>query len=181
MVNFVTGIPATPTANFSSNGTLTETVTKGTLGLANLYIPLDFKNPYVSSWNAVVQQAFAHDMSLQIAYVANHGTRISVAQNINLPKNYGQSAAYDPLNLAFGKTAAVTQYFVGESSNYQSLQVELRRRYINGFAFTSTYTWSKAEGYQTGAQDGALLFYAGPQHRNYSALDFDRTNNLRRP
>lgn len=178
VVNFVTGIPATPTANFGSNGTLTESAANGTLGLANLYIPLDFKNPYVSSWNVVAQQAFSHNMSLQAAYVANHGTRISLAQNINLPSVYGQSAAYDPQNVAFGKTAAVTQYFVGKSTNYQSLQLQLVRRFMNSLAFTTNYTWSKAQGYVTGGQDGALLFYAGPQSRNYSVLDFDRTQNF---
>ena len=178
LVNFNTGIPATPTVAFPSNGTLTETAANGLLGLANLYIPLDFKNPYVSSWNAVMQQALPKDMSLQIAYVANHGTRISQAQNINLPSVYGQGPAYDPLNIAFGKTAAVTKYFYGSSTNYQSLQVQLTRRFTHGLALTTAYTWGKAEGYVTSGQDGALLFYAGPVHRNYSVLDYDRTNNL---
>ena len=57
LVNFTTGIPATPTVAFGSNGTLTESAANGTIGLANLYVPLNFKNAYVSSWNAVVQQA----------------------------------------------------------------------------------------------------------------------------
>jgi hypothetical protein len=177
VVNFVTGIPATPTAPFTSNGTLTESAANGTIGLANLYIPLNFKNAYVSSWNAVVQQALPFDSSLQIAYVANHGTRIDVAQNINLPSVYGQSSAYEPFYVAFGKTAAVTQYFVGTSTNYESLQVQFTRRFSKGIGFTSSFTWGKAEGYVTGGQDGALLFFAGPQHRNYSVLDFDRTRN----
>jgi hypothetical protein len=178
VVNFATGIPATPTAPFGTNGTLTESAANGTIGLANLYIPLNFKNAYVSSWNAVVQQMMPFDTSLQIAYVANHGTRIDVAQNINLPNIYGQSASYDPFKLAFGKTAAVTQYFVGTSTNYESLQVQLAHRFNKGVAFTSAYTWGKAQGYVTGGQDGGLLFFAGPQHRNYSLLDFDRTNNF---
>jgi hypothetical protein len=178
VVNFATGIPATPTAPFGTDGTLTESAANGTIGLANLYIPLNFKNAYVSSWNAVVQQMMPFDTSLQIAYVANHGTRIDVAQNINLPNVYGQSASYDPFKLAFGKTAAVTQYFVGTSTNYQSLQVQLAHRFNKGVAFTSAYTWGKAQGYVTGGQDGGLLFFAGPQHRNYSLLDFDRTNNF---
>ncbi len=177
-VNFVSGIPATPTVAFGSNGTLAESAANGTIGLANLYIPLNFKNAYVSSWNVAVQQALPKDMSLQVAYVANHGTRIDVAQNINQPRIYGQSAAYDPLKLAFGKTAAVTQFFLGYSTNYQSLQVQLSRRFSNGIAFSSVYTWSKAQNYQTGAQDGNLLFWAGPVHRNYSVADFDRTNNF---
>ncbi len=183
-VNYATGVPATPTVAFSSNGTLVETAANGTLGLANLYIPLNFKNAYVSSWNAVVQQSLPFDSSLQIAYVANHGTRIDVAQNINLPSIYGQGATYDPFNYAadgvtktFLKTAAVTQYFLGYSTNYESLQVQFTRRFTKGFAFTSAFTWGKAENYQTGAQDGALMFYAGPVHRNYAVADFDRTRN----
>ena len=184
VVNFVTGIPATPTAPFSSNGIITESAANGTIGLNNLYIPLNFKNAYVTSWNAVVQQIIPFDSSLQIAYVANHGTRIDIAQNINLPSIYGQGPAYDPFNhLADGvtptflKTAQVNQYFVGTSTNYESLQVQLVHRFAKGVAFTSAFTWGKAEGYVTGAQDGALLFFAGPQHRNYSVLDFDRTRN----
>jgi hypothetical protein len=178
VVNFVTGVPATPTATFSSAGTLVESAANGTIGLANLDIGLNFKNAYVSSWNAVVQQSLPKNTSLQVAYVANHGTRIDVAQNINQPGIYGQSAAYDPLNLAFGKTAAVTQYFLGFSSNYESLQIQLNRRFNHGLAFTSAFTWGKAENYQTGAQDGNLLFYSGPLRRNYSVADFDRTRNF---
>ena len=177
VVNFVTGVPATPTAAFASNGTLTESAANGTVGLANLYIPLNFKNASVSSWNVAVQQALPGDMSLQIAYVANHGTRIDVAQNINVPSIYGQSAAYDPLNLAFGKTAAVTEYFLGFSTNYESLQAQLTRRFTRGLAFTSAVTWGKAQNYQPSPQDNALNFFAGPLRRNYNLADFDRTLN----
>jgi hypothetical protein len=177
VVNFVTGIPATPTAAFATNGTLTESAANGTIGLANLYIPLNFKNAYVSSWNVAVQQALPGDMSLQVAYVANHGTRIDVAQNINQPTVYGQSSAYDPFNVAFGKTAAVTQYFLGYSTNYESMQVQLTRRFKKGLAFSSGFTWGKAQNYGTGAQDGNLLFWSGPVRRNYNLADFDRTRN----
>ena len=185
IVNLNTGIPATPTAAFDATGKLVESAANGTLGLANLYIPQTFKNAYVSSWNAVIQQALPGDSTLQIAYVANHGTRIDVAQNINLPSIYGQGAAYDPFNHGpdgvtntFGKTAAVTQYFLGYSTNYQSLQVEFKRRFTKGLAFGSVFTWGKAENYQTGGQDGALLFFSGPVHRNYGVADFDRTRNF---
>jgi hypothetical protein len=178
VVNFTTGVPATPTAPFTSNGTLTESAANGTIGLANLYIPLNFKNAYVSSWNVAVERALPKDMSLQIAYVANHGTRIDIAQNINQPSIYGQSASYDPFKVAFGKTAAVTQYFLGYSTNYESLQAQLTRRFLSGLAFATSFTWGKAQGYETGAQDGNLLFFSGPARRNYNLLDFDRKLNF---
>jgi hypothetical protein len=180
VVNLATGVPATPTATFSSSGTLVESSTppNNTISLGNLYIPLNFKNAYVTSWNVAIQQALPHDMSMQIAYVANHGTDIDVAQNINLPQIYGQSGTYDPLNIAFGKTASVTQYFLGYSTNYQSLQVELKKRFSHGIGFNSAFTWGKATNWQTGAQDGGLLFWAGPVRRNYAVADFDRTRNF---
>jgi hypothetical protein len=178
LVNFVTGVPATPTASFGSNGTLFETAANGTIGLAALYIPKNFMNAYVASWNAAVQQAMGPDMSLQIAYVANKGTRIDVAQNINQPRIYGQSGSYDPLFLEFGKSAAVTQYFLGYSTNYESLQVQLTKRFTHGLSFTSAFTWGKAMDWGTGAQDGNVLFWAGPQRRNYALADFDRSRNF---
>jgi hypothetical protein len=180
VINLTTGIPATPTIAFGSTGTLVESAANGLIGLGNLYIPLNFKNAYVTSWNMAVQQALRQDMSLQVAYVANHGTRIDVAQNINLPQIYGQSATYDPLNTpATGnKTASVTEYFLGYSTNYQSLQVELKKRFSHGVAFSSAFTWGKAENWQTGAQDGGLLFWAGPVRRNWSVADFDRARNF---
>jgi len=177
-VNFVSGIPPTPPVAIGPNGTITATGNTFLNSLGNLYIPLNFKNAYVSSWNAAIQQALPHDSSLQIAYVANHGTRIDVAQNINVPSVYGESGSLDPLNIAFKKTASVTQYFQGFTTNYQSLQVQLSRRFTHGIAYSSALTWGKAQNYQTGPQDGALLFYSGNLRRNYTLADFDRRLNF---
>jgi hypothetical protein len=185
VINFTTGIPATPTIAFGSDGTLAGTAANGTVGLGSLYIPLNFKNAYVTSWNVVMQQALSHDMSFQVAYVANHGTDIDVEQNINLPRIYGQGATYDPLNHAadgvtptFLKTASVTEFSLGYSSDYQSLQVEFKKRFTHGVGFASAFTWGKAEGYATGAQLGGLFSWAGPPHRSWGVLDFDRTRNF---
>jgi hypothetical protein len=178
IVNYQTGVPITPTPAFTSSGTLTETAANGTLALGNLLIPLNFKNAYVDSWNTAIEQTLPKNMTLQIAYVANHGTRIDLAQNINYPSIYGQGGSYDPFNIAFGKTASVTQYFLGFSSNYESLQTQLTRRFTNGLATMTAFTWGKAQGYQTGAQDGGLLYFSGNWRRNYNLLDFDRTKNF---
>ena len=178
IVNYQTGVPITPSPAFTSSGTLVETAANGTLALGNLLIPTNFKNAYVESWNVAIEQTLPKNMTLQIAYVANHGTRIDIAQNINEPSIYGQGNAYEPFDVAFGKTASVTQYFLGFSSNYESLQSQLTRRFNNGLAFMTAFTWGKAQGYQTGAQDGNLLFFSGNLRRNYNLLDFDRKKNF---
>ena len=112
----------------------------------------------------------------QLAYVANHGTNISGAQNINLPSTYGGGASSDPEFATFGRTAATNQYFLGFSSNYQSLQAQLTKRMSHGLAFTSAFTWGKALGYISG-DDGGLQFYIN-WRRNYAPLDFDRRLNF---
>jgi hypothetical protein len=95
VATFQAGFPAPVPIAIPTNGIITLP-TSGTTLLAKqliaqvyTYIPSTFKNPYADSWNVAVQQALPFDMSLQVAYVANHGTDMSVSQNINLPSTYG--------------------------------------------------------------------------------------------
>ena len=178
---FQAGFPAPVPIAIPSNGIIP--VTGALKSQAFFYIPLTYKNPYVESWNVALQQALRGDLSLQIAYVANHGVDISGAQNINQPLTYGGGPASEPEAAApYGRTAATNQYFLGFSSNYQSLQVQLTKRYSKGLAFTSAFTWGKAMGYignngpAGSPDDGGLIFYIN-QRRNYAPLDFDRALN----
>jgi hypothetical protein len=136
------------------------------------------------AWNLAVQQAFGPSYSLQIAYVGNHGTRMNVSQNINLPSYYGGGNNSLPENkdasgnVTFGRTAATNEYFLGDSSNYNSLQVQLTKRYSNGLSFNSAFTWGKVLNYATGGDDnGSLMFFIN-MRRNYAPADFDRAKNF---
>jgi hypothetical protein len=52
----------------------------GTLGVdANLRVP------YVTNWNLDLQHAFNRNLSLEVAYVANHGARLMGYRNVNQP------------------------------------------------------------------------------------------------
>ncbi len=147
-------------------------------------VPTDWKNPYAMSWNLTVQQALPGQFSLQIAYVANHGVNIASNQNINLPSVYGGGSASDPeYNLpnslpgtTLHRTASTNAIFLGYSSNYQSLQTQLVRHFVNGLASTTAFTWAKGLNYQSG-DDGGLLFYVD-QRRNYGPADYDRRLNF---
>ncbi len=161
-------IPASGIINVASNKTLNSS--------NFIIIPNGFYNPYVMSWNVAVQQTLPLDMTLQLAYVANHGVHMPVAQNLNLPTFLGGGVASEPQNIAFGRTAASTAQFLGFSSNYQSLQASLNKRMSKGLSFTTAFTWGKALNYQSG-DDGGLLFYAQPR-RNYAVADFDRKLNF---
>ena len=81
-----------------------------------------------------------------------------------------------PSTPAFGRTAATNQYFLGFSSNYQSLQANLDKRFSHGLSLTSAFTWGKGLGYISG-DDGGLTFFIN-WRRNYAPVDFDRALNF---
>jgi Carboxypeptidase regulatory-like domain len=183
VATFQAGFPAPVPVSIPSSGIITAN-TPQLISQVYTYIPLNFKNSYAEAWNAAVQQAFGADYSLQIAYVGNHGTRMNLSQNINFPSTYGGGNASMPENStaftggATGRTAATNQYFLGASSNYNALQIQLTKRYSAGLSFTSAFTWGKALTYATGGDDnGSMMFYIN-WRRNYAPADFDRAKNF---
>ncbi len=182
VATFNAGFPAPVPVTIPSNGiivlprTPSSLLAKQLIAQVYTYIPLNYKNPYASSWNVVVQQALPFDLSFQLAYVANHGTDISGSQNINLPSTYGGGSNSDPEFATFGRTAATNQYFLGFSSNYQSLQADLDKRTSHGLTFHSAFTWGKGLGY-INDDDGGLQFFVN-WRRNYAPNDYDRKLNF---
>ncbi len=95
---FQAGFPAPVPVVIPSNGIIPAN-TALLKAQVYTYIPLNYKNPYAESWNVVVQQAFRGNLSMQLAYVANHGVDISGSQNINNPTTFGGGAASEPENI----------------------------------------------------------------------------------
>jgi hypothetical protein len=175
VATFQAGFPAPVPVTIPSNGIISAS-TKQLLNQTYFLIPKNYKNPYVESWNLTVQQSLPAQFTLQLGYVANHGVDIGAAQNINLPPALGLGTAGEPEAIAFGRTAATNQYFLGFSSNYQSLQAQLNRRFTNGLLSTTAFTWGKGLNYQN-SDDGGLQFWIDQRH-NYGRTDFDRTFNF---
>lgn len=176
-VTFQSGFPAPVPVVVPSSGIYQIDPSNPTLNNQTyIYIPKDYHNSYVYSYNLAVQQALPGNFSLSIAYVGNHGVRIGAANNINLPDRLNCGTACNPLQVKFQHSATVTQQFIGFSSNYSSLQTTLSRRFTNGLASSSSYTWGKGLGYQSG-DDGGLLFFQDLR-RNYARNDFDRRHSF---
>jgi len=172
---FQAGFPLPVPVTVPSNGIFQ--IQKGTAlnSQAYVYLPTDWKNPYVESWNIAVQQSLPYHFTLDVAYVANHGVDTVAAPNINSVSVAGTGTAGEP-GAVFGRTASTTQYFDAFSSNYQSLQVKMNRRFNSGLGITTSFTWQKAMSFQSG-DDGGLTFFIN-QQRNYAPADFDRKLNF---
>jgi len=135
--------------------------------------PLNYKNPYVETWNFAVQQALPFHFTLDVAYVGSHGVDTFVAPDLNAGHIIGAGAKGQP---EYPRTVSTTQNYQGFSSSYNALQVKFDRRFASGLRMTTAFTWQKAMSFQK-SDDGALTFYTdGP--RNYARADFDRTLNF---
>jgi hypothetical protein len=192
-VSMLTGFPAPILAVIPSNGIIPVTATKiGTTSLvsqAYTAVNLNFREPYVESWNLAVQRALPFKFVLDAAYVGNHGVNLPTVFNINAATVAGSGTAGRPLVQRFGvngPTADVALKFVGTSSNYHALQVKLDRKLSGGFLMTTAYTYGKALGYKSdggavtiNSTVGGLADYIGGDiRRNYAPLEYDRRHTL---
>jgi len=180
---FDKGFPSLILPVVPSNGVITSAssaAAASVLKLSDLFVVNpNFKNPYVESWNAAIQQSLPGRFVVDIAYVGNHGVDDVVNYNLNA----ATLLTTDPKKVnsllpeaAFGRTANTSLLFAGYSSSYHALQVKLDRHFSGGFATTTAYTFGKGMGFQTG-DDGGLSFYIN-QRRDYARNDFDRTQTF---
>ena len=110
--------------------------------------------PYTLQWNASVEQALGKSQSLTTSYVGSHGARLLRLENVNDPTTN--------TNLFFSIENALT-------SDYDSLQVQFRRRLSQGLTAIGSYTWSHCVDY--GSQNYAFGYQRGN-------CDFDLRHNF---
>jgi hypothetical protein len=108
--------------------------------------------------------------------VGNHGVDQPLNYNLNASTTLNSGIQGQPLYVQFGQRANVEDRYVGVSSMYNSLQVKLDKRYSNGLAITTSYTWAKAMGFGGGDEVG-FTFYINPQ-RNWHVLEFNRKHTF---
>ncbi|MBL8226946.1 MAG: TonB-dependent receptor [Bryobacterales bacterium] len=135
------------------------------------YIRPDVREAYVQSWNIAVQRQLPRSLVFEVAYVGNKGTGITGVENMNPGLSIGDGANGQPFNRLFGRRDAINNIYFGTNSNYHSMQVKLDRRFSNGFALTTAYTWAKAID-SIGADNGGFRYYINPS-RNRGRADGD--------
>jgi hypothetical protein len=174
-LSMATGFPAPTPAVIPDNGII-NAGTPGLLASAIAsYIPLDYHEGYIQSWNMAIQRQLPGKFTLEAAYVANHTVRAPVTYNLNASFLFNSGSNGKPFFAKYGKNTDINERYVGMSNNYNSLQVKADRRFSGGFLMTTAYTWGHALGYS--AEDGGLWNYI-QQQRSYSRLDFERRHTF---
>ncbi|MFY9790127.1 MAG: carboxypeptidase regulatory-like domain-containing protein [Candidatus Sulfotelmatobacter sp.] len=130
--------------------------------------------PYVWNWTLNVQHAFTPNLSLEVAYVGNHGGNLTGIRDINQPPvgsgwtttgtgvgslsaclasapaydncsvDSGNEVAAEPYAKKFPYLSNIFQMANVYRSNYDGLQVTLNSRNYHGLSMVAGYTFSHA-------------------------------------
>ena len=148
----------------------------------------NLRTPYVSTWTMEIQHAFTNNLSLEVGYVGDHGTKLIGFSDINqpvqslvspaVPTNTNAEQAARPFNAAFPYLASIFQLSNQDLSNYNSLQATLTQRTSHGLAFTAGYTYSHALDDASGNFGGGLPQDSTRPGLEYGSSNFDIRNRF---
>jgi hypothetical protein len=116
-----------------------------------------FKVPSYQDYNVSIQHELMKNTVLEVGYVGTKGTHLLGDMDLNQPTVAARLANpnSDANSLVnFPGYAAIISRNPIFTSNYNSLQISLNRRFTNGLTLGAAYTWSKL--LTTNPQDRAL-------------------------
>jgi outer membrane receptor protein involved in Fe transport len=100
-----------------------------------------FRLPMVLAWNLTVENGFAKDWMLRVAYVGNNGHHLSgTGDQENGLLQLNPNINGQPVYPNYGSIASINS---GVNSNYNAAQITLEKRMTHGFSFLTNFTWSK--------------------------------------
>ena len=131
--------------------------TSGTTGLISpSNVQPDIATPTVLSYTLKVEQKIAASTSLTIGYVGSHGYDQILSEDQNEPNSVlcsatvacpagvpGGTVFYPTTNKANPAVANTTSWVSKGASNYNALEVDLRRSLANGLQLRANYTFAK--------------------------------------
>ncbi len=100
-----------------------------------------WEDAYVQQWNLYVDHSLTDSMVAKIGYVGNHavGLRRQNSPFNSPPPGPGSVQARRP----FQQLSRITMRDTDGHSNYHGLELQLEKRYAEGFTFVTAYTFSK--------------------------------------
>ena len=175
-------------------------VTGGKTYLFSGYDPANVL-PYTENWSFDVQWQPVNSMQVSVGYVGNHGQHEILPIPFNQPgiataanpihgetTSYGFNVVPSETEKSYdGGNAALRVPYLGIDnnsaywkaegiSNYNALQIGVRKRLSHGLQLTGSYTWS----HTLDMQSGLGLFFNGNDpfnlHNSYGNSGYDRTH-----
>jgi Carboxypeptidase regulatory-like domain/TonB-dependent Receptor Plug Domain len=165
-------------------------------------LEVNSKTPSTYNYSIGIQQDVGFKTVIEASYVGAFGRHLGERRNINsipdgakfvdcrvIPANLCHPENRDPLSSAAASAknndflrpyrgyGDITRVTWDGTSNYNSLQVQVNRRYTHGFQYGLAYTYSKSFDYAN--DDTSDLSLPRPyKNFNYATSDFDQTHIL---
>ncbi len=141
----------------------------------------NLKLPYTYQYNFTVEQSLGEQQMLSIGYVGALGRRLLKAQEFDLNTSLISAAASNLSTVNNANTGTLVEITNLGHSNYNSLQVQYKRRLADGLQVLSSYTWSHSLDNGTNptgiTYPGNILVSPSGQvpfiNRDYASSDFD--------
>ena len=151
-------------------------------------VEVNSHTPSIYNFTFGLQQDIGFDTIMEVAYVGSFARHLGQRININgvpdgsrlgtnnIDPVTGQRIGNDFLRPYRGY-ADIQMVVWGGTSNYNSLQVQVGRRYTQGFQYGLAYTYSKSFDYAN--DDSSDVNFGRPfKQFNYAPSDFDQTHIL---
>jgi len=164
-----------------------------------MFLDPGIRTPYIQQYSLNVQYMLTTDVLLEAGYAGSKGTRLETLRGFNQsllasPSHpvrgiTTNSAANAPARVPYvgfssiGLTGTTTE----GTSNYNSLQVSLTKRFSHGIQFLGSYTYGKSlttVNTNSGLGDNLDVFTSGAQDNynirgdGYGPANFDRTHRV---
>jgi hypothetical protein len=143
--------------------------------------PKDLDRGYIQSWNVTVQRELPWHFTGQVGYVATRTTRQLGLLDINAGQVIGAGEKGRPLLQQYGRTASTVLLQPVGNGKYDSMQVQLQRRFSDGLSLAANYTLGRAlspnenSSWLLGDHGTQALAYLD---RNLAPTSTDRRHNL---
>jgi hypothetical protein len=135
-------------------------------GISGKARPMNLVMPRVMTFNFTVQHQLARDLALTVGYVGNQGRHVFIGNGPDFDVNSPSYIPGVPLNerrpfySRYGWTNDIRLYCNCANNRYDSLQVQLEKRYSYGLTFQASYTYqeSQGDGFSSSGADYSFLY-----------------------
>jgi hypothetical protein len=152
----------------------------GLIGFAEKWHP-----SYIQQWSLDIQHELMPNLILDAGYYGQHGVHLVGQQDINEVAPGKALAAGIKLPLASSSASllnslrpypgygAISIFTPAYGSNYNSLQTQVTKRFVDGSTVTANYTWAHAMTDNQTAY-GTQTFDTANPHKDYGPTQLDR-------
>jgi len=144
-------------------------------GLQQLfYADSTLRSPYVQNFNLNLQREVVHNLAVQVGYFGKLGRKLLMGRSSN-PGIFGPGATLANLDSrrllepGFGNNSVISSE---ANSSYNSLQVQVNKRFGHGFEASGAYTFSRSLDQASAFSLGAAVPNVFNLHTQWGLSDF---------